>query len=238
VDHRALRFPDLPAEQPRRLPEVLRDPLRLTLLGGLVVLGIGTLMPWMLIWLPGRNFFEVSGFERAGDAGILLELGLVALALTWRDQAWHSKTAVLVAGPLIIGVACLFLLRVAYADAIAYFASLENAGGYGSLLPWFWIAIAGAIIVTVAGALEVWGARGRVSFRMPVTREAIGGTVGGLAGAALGFIAGVTIAGLFTEGDIAMVSTSAVVVLAIFLGFLGAWVGATTGAGLARSIRR
>jgi hypothetical protein len=238
MDHRALRFPDLPAKQPRRLPEALRDPLRATLLVGLLILAIGTLMPWMLVWMPGRNFFEVSGFERAGDAGILLELGLVALALTWSSQAWHSKIAILLAGPLIVGLACLFLLRVAYADAMTYFASLENSGGYGSLLPWFWVAIVGAIIVTIGGALEVWGARKRVSFKVPLTREAIGGTVGGIGGAALGFIAGVTIAGLFTAGEIPMVETSMVVVLALLLGFLGAWVGATAGAGFARSIRR
>jgi len=238
MDHRALRFPDLPADPPRRLPEALRDPLRLTILAGLLILGIGTVMPWMLIWLPAREFFVVSGFEGAGDAGILLELGLVALALTWSSQAWQSRTAVLVAGPLAVGVACLVLLRVAYSDALEYFASLENSGGYGSLLPWFWVAVAGAIVVAVGGAVEVWQARSRVSYKVPLTRGALGGTVGGLAGAGTGFIAGVTIAQLFTAGDLAWVSTSVIVLLSLLLAFLGAWGGAKVGAGIARSIRR
>jgi hypothetical protein len=238
MDHRALRFPDLPAEEPRRLPEALRDPLRLTILGGLLILGLGTVMPWMVVWLPGRGQFDVSGFERAGDAGILLELGLLALALTWSSQAWHSRTAILVAGPLGVGLACVILLRVTWTDAMAYFASLANAGGYGSILPWFWVAVAGALIVTAGGAVAVWRARERVSFRFGLTRAALGGTIGGLAGAALGFISGVTIAELFTAGDIAWVSTSVVVLLSMLLAFLGAWAGAMAGASIGRSLGR
>ena len=169
---------------------------------------------------------------------ILLELALVALALTWSNQAWNSRTAVLVAGPLGVGLVCLALLRVAHTDAMSYFASLENSGGYGSLLPWFWVAVAGAVVVAVGGAAEVWRARGRVSYRIGLTRATVGGAIGGIAGAAIGFIAGVTIAELFTEGDLAWVSTSVVVLLSMSLAFLGAWGGALAGAGLARSLRR
>ena len=238
MDHRALRFPDLPEEKPRRLPDALRDPLRLTILAGLLILTIGTVMPWMLIWQPGRDFFEVSGFERAGDAGILLELTLVALALTWSNQAWTSRIAVLVAGPLAVGLVCLALLRVAHMDAMAYFASLDNSGGYGSLLPWFWLAVAGAVVVSAGGAVAAWRARDRVSYRLGLTRSTIGGTIGGVVGAAIGFISGVTIAQLFTEGDLAWVSTSVVVLLSMLLAFLGAWGGARAGASLAGSTRR
>lgn len=232
------RFADLPEPEPPRLPAAFRDPLRVAILAGLLVMLVGDLLPWMRLWMPYRGFFETSGFERAGDAGIVLELALVILALTFSDQAWNSRTTVLVAGPVILGAACLFVLRNAWADGSSYIRSLDLYGGYGDFLPWFWIAVAGAVAVTIGGAIALWRARRRLSFRLGLTRTAVAGTVGGIAGAVGGFLAGVRIAELFTAGEIAWVSTSVVVLLSIFLGFLGAYAGAVGGAALARPSRR
>jgi len=238
MDHQRLRFPDLPEPAPRRLPAALRDPLRIAILAGLLVMVVGDLLPWMRLWMPYRGFFETSGFERAGDAGLILELGLAILALTFSDQAWNSRTTVLVAGPAVIGAVCLFVLRNAWADGSSYIRSLDIYGGSGEFLPWFWVAVAGASIATIGGAIQLSRARGRLSFRIGLTRTAVAGTVGGLAGAVGGFLAGVRIAELFTAGEIAWVSTSALVLLAILLGFLGAYAGAVGAASLARSSRR
>jgi hypothetical protein len=238
MDPRRLQFPDPSAPSPRRLPAALRDPLRIAILAGLAVMVVGDLLPWLRLWLPYRGFFEISGFEHAGDAGLVLELSLVILALTFSDQAWNSRTTVLVAGPAIIGAACLFILRNAWADGQSYIRSLDTYGGYGDVLPWFWLAVAGAAVVTIGGAVELWRARGRVSFRVGLTRTVVAGTIGGLAGAVGGFLAGVRISELLTAGDIAVVSTSALVLLAIALAFLGAYVGAVVGAGLARPSSR
>ncbi|HEX5589532.1 MAG TPA: hypothetical protein VFX65_04515 [Candidatus Limnocylindrales bacterium] len=235
MDRPSPRFPELPAPEAQRLPAVLRDPLRLSILAGLLVMLIGDVMPWFRLWLPGRGFFDVSGFERAGDAGLVLELGLVILVLTWADQAWNSRTTLLVAGPLLLGTACVIVLRVAWAAGMSYIRSLAGSGGYGSVLPWFWLAVAGAIIVTVGGAIALWRARGRLSFRVGVSRVAIGGAIGGVAGAIGGFFAGVQISDLMAGDDIAWVSTSLLVLLSIALGFVGAWIGAVIGAGVARS---
>jgi hypothetical protein len=237
MEHQRARFPDLPEPSSWRLPAAFRDPLRIAILAGLLVMLVGDLLPWMRLWMPYRGFFEKSGFEGAGDAGLVLELALVILALTYSDQAWNSRTTVLVAGPVIVGAACLFILRNAWADGSSYIRSLDVYGGYGDFLPWFWVAIGGAAIVTVGGAIQLWRARGRVSFQLGLTRTAVAGTIGGLAGAVGGFVAGVRIAELFTAGEIAWVSTSVLVLLAIFLGFLGAYVGAVVGAGLARTSR-
>jgi hypothetical protein len=238
VTQRATRFPELPTTQARRFPDALADPLRLAILAGLAVLLVGTLLPWIRAWMPGRGFFEVSGFEGAGDAGIMLELELVIFALTWSSQAWRSKTAILVAGPFFLGVAGLVLTRVAWGEAQTYVRALAPAGGHGELLPWFWLAVLGAVIVTVGGAIEVWRSRNRVSFRVGLSRATLGGTAGGIGGAILGFIGGVQIGGLFTHGALAWVSTSVVVLLALLLMFLGAWVGAMAGASIARSARQ
>ena len=238
MDHQRLRFPDLPEPAPRSLPDAFRDPLRITILGCLLVMLVGDLLPWMRLWMPYRGFFETSGFERAGDAGLVLELALVILALTFSDQAWNSRTTVLVGGPVVLGAACLLVLRNAWADGSSYIRSLDVYGGYGDFLPWFWVAVAGAAIVTIGGAIHLWRSRRRLSFRLGLTRTAVAGAVGGVAGAVGGFVAGVRMAELLTAGEIAWVSTSALVLLAIFMGFLGAYVGAVGGASLARTSRR
>lgn len=193
---------------------------------GLVLLLVGSALPWMRVWLPYHGSFDVSGFERAGDAGLLLELGAVALVLTWSQAAWHSRITVIVAGPLILGLVCALLLRVANGDANIYLGSLTLQGGKGSILPAFWAANVGAAIAAIAGATHLWRSRARLSFNIGLTRQAVAGAVGGFGGAIAGFIAGTTIAQLMTAGSIAAVSSSVVVVLGFLLAIIGAWVGA------------
>lgn len=236
MDHRRLRFEDFPTSEPRRLPGALRDRLRLAILGGLVLMAVGAALPWLRLWMPGRGFFEVSGFERAGDAGLVLELGLVILALTWSDQAWHSRTPVLVAGPFLAGAAALLVLRTSWSDGESYIRSLDPGGGSGSFLPWFWLTVAGAAIVTAGGAVAAWRARDRVSYRARPSLVTLAGVIGGIGGAVGGFIGGTVIADMLAGDDIAWVSTSVLVVLSIALGFVGAWLGATIGAWIGRSI--
>lgn len=238
MDLRDWRFPE-PA--PRRRfgrPDALRDPIRIALLGGLVLMMVGALLPWMRAWLPYQGFFEISGFERAGDGGLVLELGLVATALTWSDRAWNSRLAVLVAGPVILSFICLLVLRIAHVDGTNYLRSLEKYGGYGSVLPAFVATIVGAAFATVAGAVQLRHARHRVSFNLGLTGQAVAGTIGGVAGAIGGFMAGARIADLITAGEIAGVSTSVLVIMAFTLAFVGAWVGALGAAGLVRTARR
>ncbi|MBF8289392.1 MAG: hypothetical protein HW391_360 [Chloroflexi bacterium] len=238
MDLRDWRFPEPAPRRRFSRPNALRDPLRTALLGGLLVMVVGALLPWMQAWLPYQGFFEISGFEGAGDAGLVLELGLIATALTWSDRAWNSRLAILVAGPVILGVICLLVLRIAYTDATIYLRSLEKYGGYGSLQPAFVATIVGAAIASVAGAVQLRRARRRVSFNLGLTGPTVAGTIGGVAGAIGGFIAGVRIAELITAGDIAGVSTSVLVIMAFSLAFVGAWVGAVGASSLARGARR
>jgi hypothetical protein len=238
VDHRRLKFPE-PAPRARRgLPQAFRDPLRIALLGGLLLMAIGALLPWIQAWTPGQGFFEVSGFERAGDAGLVLEIGAIALVLTWSDRAWNSRITILVAGPALLVAACVLVLRIAYGESVTFLRSIEPAGGYGSIQPAFWATVVGAVVATVAGAVHVWQSRGRVSFNLGLTAPALAGTIGGVAGAIGGFIAGTKIAELVTAGAIAGVSTSVLILLAFSLAFVGAWIGAVGAASLARTSRR
>jgi len=238
VDHHRLRFPEPVPPKRRSLRETLRDRVRLTLLVGLGLLLVGAALPWMRVWLPYEGFFDVTGFERAGDAGLLLEFGAVGLVLTWSERAWHSRVTVLVAGPFLLAVASVALLRVAHGDANIYLESLAPRGGNGSILWPFWAANAGAVLASIAGAAHVWQARSRLSFDIGLTVPAVAGTVGGVAGAVLGFVMGTTIAERLAAGAIAGVSSSLVVVLAFPLAFITGWLGAIGAARLARSARR
>lgn len=238
MDHRRLRFPDPVPRTGPYLPEALRDPVRLTLLGGLLVMAAGAVFPWIRGWTPAVGAFEISGFERAGDAGLVLELGALAWILTWSDRAWHSRLAILAAGPFVLSAVCVLVLRVAYGDATSYLRSLERFGGYGSVVAPFWIAVVGAVLAALAGGVGAWRARGRVSYSPGITVPAVAGSIGGVLGAVGGFVAGVRIAGLITAGTIAGVSTSVLVLLAFSLAFAGAWIGAVGAASLARTVRR
>jgi hypothetical protein len=198
----------------------------------------GAVLPWLETWRPYVGVVHVSGFERAGDAALVLEAGAVAFVLTWSDRAWSSRTTLLVAGPLVLTITCLLLLRVAYGDGLIYIRSFDAYGGHGSVLPGFWIAAVGAGAATIPAAVHLWQARGRLSFDLGLTVPAVGGAIGGVAGAVGGFMAGVTIAQLFTAGAIAGVVSSVLVPLAIALAFVGGWLGAVGGARLVRSTRR
>ncbi|MEO8468340.1 MAG: hypothetical protein ABI573_01585 [Chloroflexota bacterium] len=226
MTHHSLRFPEPTPRKRRSLRETFRDPVRAPLIVGLVLLLIGSALPWMRVWLPYNGFFEVSGFERAGDAGLLLELAAVALILTWSQAAWHSRITVIVAGPFILALVCALLLRVANGDANIYLGSLKLQGGNGSILPAFWAANVGAVVALIAGAIHVWRARARLSFNIGLTRQAVAGAVGGVGGAVAGFLMGTTIAQLLTVGSIAAVASSVVVVLGFLLAIIGGWFGA------------
>ncbi len=237
MDHHRLRFPAPVPPKRRSLRETLRDRVRLALLVGFGVMLVGAALPWMRVWLPYQGFFDVTGFDRAGDAGLLLEFGAVGLVLTWSERAWHSRVTILVAGPLLLGAVSVLLLRVTHGDANIYLDSLEPRGGSGSILLPFWAANAGAALATIAGAVHLWRARTRLSFNIGLTVPAVAGAIGGVAGAILGFVAGTRIAELLTAGAIAGVSSSVVVFLSFVLAFITGWVGAVGGARLARAAR-
>ncbi|MBI2775836.1 MAG: hypothetical protein HYX57_01020 [Chloroflexi bacterium] len=241
MDHRSLRFPD-PAPRASaswrdRIPDALREPVRAAGVGGYVLLAVGALLPWIRATLPGKGTFEISGFENSGDAGLVLEMGTVALLLVWSDRAWRSRLGVLVAGPLALGAANLLVMRIAQTESEAYLATLIPAGGHGSILPAFWVTVAGSLILTTAGAIHVWRTRDRASYNPGITSSAVGGTIGAIAGMIGGFIGGATIANLLTAGAIAGVTTSVLIILAFALAFVGAWIGGTVGASLGRSLR-
>ena len=211
------------------LPQALRDPLRAGLVVAAVALAFGSISGWTQVWLPGRGWFEVSGFNGAGDGGITLEVALVLLALAWSERLSSSRLGIIVLAPFLLGVFALLDLRIALVNAFQYLDSLKNSGGYGYILPGYWLTVGGAALATAAGLIRVWRARHETRWTIGIGRATAAAAVGGVVGALGGFYAGVTIGQRITEGAIGGVTGSVLILLAIAFGFGGAWLGAWAG---------
>jgi len=219
------------------LPSALREPLRAATVASAIVTIVGTMLPFMRAFRPGTGWYDITGFEQTGDGGFVLELAIVAGVLVWIDGAWNSRIVALVAGPTVIGAASVLILRDFYQTGLVYLDGLKGSGGYGGFEPGFWIAVAGAVALTVTGGLETWRVRRRLSFRPGATMTSMVGIAGGVGGAILGFVVGSTIAPLLVHGTVGQSSTVAVIA-AIALAFLGAWFGAVAASSAARGLGR
>ena len=236
--HERLRFPEPAPAERRSLPHALRDPLRAATLAAAVVTIVGAAFPFMRIWKPGTGWFEITGFENAGDGGFVLEMALLAAVLVWLDGAWNSRIVPLVAGPAILGAAGVVLLRDFYQTGVATLADLGGSGGHGNFEPGFWVAVAGAAALAVTGAVETWRVRDRLSFGLGgASISGVAGAAGAIVGAILGFIAGAIITPLLFH-DFEGRTSFVLVIVAVFLALLGAWFGARVAASSARGFGR
>lgn len=230
-------FPAPGTRPPRRMPPALRDPLRAATLVGVALLIIGALLPWIHAFRPGTGWFDISGFEQAGDGGIVLELAIVAGILVWSNRAWNSHMAIVVAAPTLLAITCLAIMRVSYDVSQTYLRLLANAGGHGTYQVGFWLVIAGGIVTAIAGSIAIWRARGRLRFSIGGAGRIITGALGALVGGGGGFIVGSQIADLLTQGS--TVGASAILITFAFaLMFVGAWLGATLAVAGFRALQR
>lgn len=230
-------FPAPGTRRPRKVPPALQDPLRTATLVGVAMLIVGSLLPWIHAFRPGTGWFDISGFEQAGDGGIVLELAILAGVLVWSNRAWNSRMAIVVAAPTLLAITCLAIMRVSYDMSQTFLRLLANAGGQGTYQVGFWLTILGGIVTLVAGVIAVWRARGRMRFSLGGAGRIVVGAVGAVGGGAGGFIVGSQVADLLTQGS--TVGASAVVItLAFALMFVGAWLGALVSVAGLRAIHR
>ena len=209
------------------MPAIARDPVRLaTLLGG-IGLVVGSVTDWAQVWLPGYGLQQVSSFERAGDGAIALVLGIVLIAVTWSDGLATSRIPAVVLLPLGLGVAALACVKLGFDQDQAYIASLAGAGGYGSMLPGFWLTLAASVLAVVGAAAHVARLRREVRFSVRMSSASLTTIGAGVAGAVIGIGAAVVIGEDFSTNP--TVTGSAVTFLSIILGLVGAWLGARIG---------
>jgi hypothetical protein len=219
--------PFRPTPQVRRLPDALRDPVRIVLLLAGLGLFVGSAMSWAEYWLPGHGYQQISSFERAGDGAITLVAGIVLIAITWADRVAESKLPGLVLLPLVLGIASISLVKFGYDQDQAFMAGLVNAGGYGYMLPGFWATLGAAGLAVIAGAIHVFRMRRQVSYTVEVSSTAMTTAISGLIGAVVGIGAAVVIGEDFSNNP--TITGSAVTFLSIILGLVGAWLGAKIG---------
>lgn len=230
-------FPAPGARPPRKVPPALQDPLRAATLLGVALLIVGSLLPWIHAFRPGRGWFDISGFEQAGDGGIVLELAILAGALVWSNRAWNSRMALVVTAPALLAITCLAILRVSYDMSLTFLRLLANAGGQGTFQVGFWLTILGGVVTAVAGVIGIWRARGRLRFSLGGAGRIVAGAVGALVGGGGGFIVGSQVADLLTQGS--TVGASAILItLAFALMFVGAWLGGTIALAGLRALQR
>ena len=219
--------PFRPTPRERGLPHALKDPVRLALIVAGVLLFAGSLLSWIEFYLPGHGWSDVSSFQGAGDGAITLELGLIIAVLAYADRVSESRLPVAVLLPLVLGLAALMVMKLGWDDAQAFLASLKHGGGYGYLLPGFWIALVGAVLAVAGGAIAVYRVRNEVRFQVQVSRSTGVSVLGGAVGAVVGIGAAIVLGEDF--GTNATVTGSAVTFLSIILGIVGAWLGARIG---------
>jgi hypothetical protein len=219
--------PFRPTPPDDRLPAVLRDPVRLVLLAAGLVLFVASALPWTETWLPGHGFEDISSFQRSGDGAITLVLGMIVAALAWADRVAETRIPGLVVLPVVLGLASLALVKFGYDQSQGYIASLAGGGGYGYMLPGFYLSLAAAGVTVVAGAIHVARVRHEVSYRVSVTAETLLSIGSGVVGAIVGIGAAVVIGEDFSSNP--TVTGSAVTFLSILLGLVGAWLGTKIG---------
>jgi hypothetical protein len=225
----------LPTSPPERRFEVLRDPIRATVLISSLVMIVGARLSWIDAELPYQGHFEVSGFDHAGDGAITF---LAALAMGgWAlSGAIRSKIVPLVLLPIAIGLTGLLVMRIAVQDAESLIASYEHLGGSGSIAIGLWLTIAGLVALTVVGAIHVYRLRREIRITISIALGDVGAIVGAIAGAILGAIASSALVGRFVVTENAAVVASTQTLAAILFGFLGAWLGLKTGRVVADAI--
>ena len=99
MTHQPFQFPVPGSRPPRQIPPALREPVRIAALVGVGMMIVGSMLPWIRAWRPGTGWFDVSGFQQAGDGGIVLEFAIVAGVIVWSNRAWRSQMAVIVVAP-------------------------------------------------------------------------------------------------------------------------------------------
>ncbi|HEY2888532.1 MAG TPA: hypothetical protein VGJ17_07940 [Candidatus Limnocylindrales bacterium] len=219
--------PFRPTPQQRKLPDALRDPVRIVLLVAGLGVFVGSAMSWAAYFLPGHGLQEISSFERAGDGAITLVLGIILVGITWADRIAESKLPGLVLLPLVLGVVSISLVKFGWDQDQSFLAGLANAGGYGYMLPGFWATLAAAGLAVLAGAVHVIRMRDQVSYSLRVSSETMTTAISGLVGAVIGIGAAVVIGEDFSSNP--TITGSAVTFLSIILGLVGAWLGAKIG---------
>jgi hypothetical protein len=179
--------------QARSHPEFLRNPVRLAIAIGAVIMLVGAMLPWaegMVGLLPVR----FGGFDGAADGLILAGFAVVALLFARSPDFLDAVDGARRYAPLLLGLACVGVWLLGWQAGQIRIAGWVEDSGDGSMSVGYWIAGVGVLIVAVAGAYATFRyhegqtSDPRALLRMPRRSDAVTlfAWIGGLAGLALG----------------------------------------------------
>jgi hypothetical protein len=224
-----LRWDDNLTKSPRSFA-IQRDPLRITMGIGALIMMVGCFLPWAQGHL-GFLAVEFGGFDRASDGMILFALGIVVLVFFVRSADFLiAPDGARRWAPLFVGVVCVGLWLVTLQQSLMTIESWRGNYGDGSIVPGLWVTGLGVLIVAVTGAYATLrhheGPAGERTAILRMPRRSDAGTIlawlGGIAGLVLG-------AGAALEIFPAISASAPMVFLGGFGMILGAYLGRTIG---------
>jgi hypothetical protein len=213
---------------------ILRDPIRLALAVGSVIMAIGALAPWaqgMIGLLP----VSFGGLDGAADGLIMFTLA-IALALIARNPGFlEAADEGRRWAPMLIGLACVCLWLLGRQAAEMEIGRWENDDGSGSLQPGYWVAGVGVAIVAIAGSIaSLRHHEGESGGRLSLVRKPRRSDLVPLAttlGAIVGMVAGAAFA-------LALFPPVTVGAPMVFFGGIGVVLGAFGGRRIGRALAR
>ena len=194
---------------------------------------IGSFLPWA----EGRIGFlavRFGGLDGAIDPAILATLGFALLMIARSRDFLDAPDGGRRWAPMIIGLVCFGVWLLGRQEAELMIAGWENDDGSGSIVPGFWFAGIGVILVAIVGSYaslrhregETWSATSLIRLPRRSDLEPLGATLGGIAGAIAGGAAA-----------LAVFAPAAVGAALLFFAGIGFVVGAYAGRRLAAGLR-
>jgi hypothetical protein len=177
-----------------------RDPLRLGLAIGAVVMMIGGFLPWAEGHV-GYLHVQFGGLDGASDGLIMSTLGLVLLFIARSSDFLEAPDGGRRWAPMVIGLTCVGIWLLGHQRAELSIATWEDDAGGGSIVAGWWFAGLGVLIVAIIGSyVSLRHHEGETSsatalLRLPRRSDLVtlGATVGAIVGAAVGMAAATAI---------------------------------------------
>jgi hypothetical protein len=209
-----------------------REPLRRAVAVGLAMTAVASVLPW----IEGTSGFggpiAINGFAGPGDGGFLVVFGIGQAVLALSRWAAEARSAILRVLPALIGAALILTSITAQLDATTELRGIEFEGGRVAITVWFWLAIAGAILMALAGFWLTVADRLRKGpwlrsgdLRAALNRQALVPLALGIGGAIAGFVAVLYVGAQTFESALVLIF----VVVALFGGIIGGWLGYRVG---------
>lgn len=184
-----------------------RDPLRLGLAIGAVIMMIGGFLPWAeghVGYLPMR----FGGLDGASDGLIMATLGLVLLLMVRSADFLSAPDGGRRWAPMVIGLVCVGIWLLGRQRAELSIATWEDDAGGGSIVAGWWFAGLGVLLVAILGSyVSLRHHEGETSsptalLRLPRRSDLVtlGATVGAVVGAVVGIAAALAIFSPTTVG--------------------------------------